>query len=342
MRMKAKSLLCSMLACAMLAGHASALEYTMGPPDDYLFGKATSMDEIHLEEQPLNVDRSKNTSLIPPGFGSPTSYLPGSGEYLTPNLVPGAFSGGITTSLSGINYPASGSSYAGNASSDSASASRVSYGGAASSGLLSGEAAAADSVSAFEMPTSVADDGENAGSIYGSTFEVSYSPSARTSSSQSVREQVVDNVSQSKTDTAQSEFRTVTSDLYYTDGHLGTLSIPAIKLNVKVYEGTDSETLALGAGHFPDTSIWGGNVCVAGHNRGANCYFGNIHTLNIGDEITLSTKLGSRTYAVQSVEKIGEIDSKHVAPTSENCITLFTCVRNESEFRWCVRAVEKA
>ena len=64
--------------------------------------------------------------------------------------------------------------------------------------------------------------------------------------------------------------------------------------------------------------------------------------LIIGDEITLSTKLGTRTYAVQSVEKIGEIDSKHVAPTSENCITLFTCVRDESEFRWCVRAVEKA
>ena len=341
-----------MLACAMFVGHASALEYTMGPPDDYLFGKATSMDEIHLEEQPINVDRSKNTSLIPPGFGSPTSYLPGSGEYLTPNLVPGAFSGGITTALNGINYPGTSAgvstgSYS--TSSGNASISGAAYGGTAgissgsavSSGMAGGTASGSIS-EAFETPTSVDADGSSYNSAYGSTFEVSYTPSARSSSGQSSQEQSVASTSQSRADTAQSEFRTVTRDLYYADGHLGTLSIPAIKLNVKVYEGTDSETLALGAGHFPDTSIWGGNVCVAGHNRGANCYFGNIHTLNIGDEITLSTKLGTRTYAVQSVEKIGEIDSKHVAPTSENCITLFTCVRDESEFRWCVRAVEKA
>ncbi len=26
--------------------------------------------------------------------------------------------------------------------------------------------------------------------------------------------------------------------------------------------------------------------------------------------------------------------------TSENCITLFTCVRDQREYRWCVRAVE--
>ena len=45
----------------------------------------------------------------------------------------------------------------------------------------------------------------------------------------------------------------VTSDLYYSGGHLGTLKIPAIGLTVKVYEGTDSKTLAKGAGHFEET-----------------------------------------------------------------------------------------
>ena len=39
------------------------------------------------------MDRSKNVALVAPGFGTPTNYLPGSGEYLTPNLVPGALSG---------------------------------------------------------------------------------------------------------------------------------------------------------------------------------------------------------------------------------------------------------
>ena len=107
-----------------------------------------------------------------------------------------------------------------------------------------------------------------------------------------------------------------------------------------MYEGTDSATLAKGAGHFTDTSIWDGNVSVAGHNRGTNCYFGNIHTLKQGDEITLTTKLGTRTYYVTEVKKISETDNSDTASTSENCITLFTCVRNESAYRWCVRAVE--
>jgi sortase A len=131
----------------------------------------------------------------------------------------------------------------------------------------------------------------------------------------------------------------VTSDLYYSGGYLATLKIPSLGVNVKVYEGTSSSILAKGAGHFENTSIWNGNVCVAGHNRGVNCYFGEIHNLNVGDTITLTTKLGTRTYAVTSVSKISETDNSMLTSTTENCITLFTCVRNESAYRWCVRAV---
>ena len=69
-------------------------------------------------------------------------------------------------------------------------------------------------------------------------------------------------------------FTEVTDDLYYSGGYLATLKIPSLNVNVKVFEGTSSSVLAKGAGHFEDTSIWSGNVCVAGHNRGANCYFG--------------------------------------------------------------------
>ncbi len=65
--------------------------------------------------------------------------------------------------------------------------------------------------------------------------------------------------------------------------------------------------LRKGAGHFEDTSIWAGNVCVAAHNRGVNDHFGEIHTLDVGDEITLTTRLGTRTYAVTSVNM-----SKHI------------------------------
>ena len=107
-----------------------------------------------------------------------------------------------------------------------------------------------------------------------------------------------------------------------------------------MYEGTSSSVLAKGAGHFEDTSIWDGNCAIAGHNRGANCYFGDIHNLNVGDTITLTTRLGTRTYSVTSVNKISDTDNSLLVPTAENCVTLFTCVRNQRAYRWAVRAVE--
>ena len=137
-----------------------------------------------------------------------------------------------------------------------------------------------------------------------------------------------------------SGYTEVTDDLYYRGGHLGTLEIPAIDLEVKIYQGTDSRTLAKGVGHFTETSIWAGNVGLAAHNRGTNSYFSQIHTLEAGDRITLTTKLGTRTYEVTTVSKVSETDRSSLADTRDNCLTLYTCVRNERDLRWCVRAVE--
>lgn len=147
-------------------------------------------------------------------------------------------------------------------------------------------------------------------------------------------------ISSGSSSSSSTGFTEVTRDLYYSGGHLATLKIPAIDLSVRVYQGTDSKTLAQGVGHFEETSIWSGNVALAAHNRGANDYFGEIHTLDIGDRITLTTKLGTRTYKVVSVEKISETDRSDLAPSTENRLTLYTCVRNQSAYRWCVQAVE--
>ena len=135
-------------------------------------------------------------------------------------------------------------------------------------------------------------------------------------------------------------FTEVTSDLYYKNGSLGRLEIPTLDLSVRIYQGTDSKTLAKGIGHFEDTSIWDGNVCLAAHNRGANSYFGQIHTLDIGEKITLTTKLGTRTYKVTDVFKVSETDRSGLADSGENMLTLYTCVRNQRDQRWCVTAAE--
>lgn len=131
----------------------------------------------------------------------------------------------------------------------------------------------------------------------------------------------------------------MTDDLYYKGGYLATLKIPAIDLTVKVYEGTDSKTLAKGAGHFEDTSIWRGNIALAAHNRGVNNHFGQLHTLEIGDKVTLTTKLGTKTYEVSSVEKVSENDTSGLNPTANDQITMYTCVRNQRDNRWKVVAV---
>ena len=245
--------LAALMVAALAVTPAHALEYTMEAPDDYLFARPTSDDTIYEQEDP-NVDRSKNVALIPPGFGTPTSYLPGSGAALTPNLVPGALDGGLVNSTGGVTYP---------------------------------------------------DTDSGGGTWTGAAFTA------------------------------------VTSDLYYSGGHLGTLKIPAIGLSVKVYQGTDSKTLAKGAGHFKDTSLWDGNCAIAGHNRGVRDDFGDLHTLEPGDTITWTTKLGQRTYEVVSVSKVLETDTSGTAAASDNRLTLYTCVKNQRDYRWMVQAVER-
>ena len=127
--------------------------------------------------------------------------------------------------------------------------------------------------------------------------------------------------------------------LLYDDGTLGTLAIPKISLNVKVHEGENN--LDKGVGHFTDTAVFTGNVAIAGHNRGVNSYFGEIHNLKAGDEITYTNKLGTKKYAVTSVRKINAADFSFLRETSDNRLTLITCVKNEPNFRRCVQAREK-
>lgn len=243
------------VSCLMAAFSISAhaMEYHIAGPDSALFGTPTSDDSIYITaDAPLNIDRSKNAALIPPAFGSPTSYTLSSGEYLTANLIQG--NGSAVSDSSGITV----------------------------------------------VPPSV----QNGISVAAS-------------------------------------YTAVTSNLYYSAGHLGTLKIPALDLTVKIYQGTDSAALKKGAGHFEATSIWDGNVALAAHNRGVANHFGKIHTLDLGNTVKLTTKLGTRTYEVVSVSKISVSDTSVLNTSSENIITLITCVKNEPDYRWCVVARER-
>lgn len=52
------------------------------------------------------------------------------------------------------------------------------------------------------------------------------------------------------------------------------------------------------------------------------------------------TIYGTRTYAVESVTKIYCTDFSLLEVTTDNRLTLVTCVMNEKDYRWVVQGVE--
>lgn len=124
------------------------------------------------------------------------------------------------------------------------------------------------------------------------------------------------------------------------DGSIGTLKIPSLNINMKVWEGETNASMAKGLGHYSSTSGWDGNIGVCGHNRGAKYTIGNIKNLKDGDTITYTTVYGTRTYEVVTVETIASSDWSYLQATSDNRITITTCLANQPSKRVCVQAVE--
>ena len=129
---------------------------------------------------------------------------------------------------------------------------------------------------------------------------------------------------------------------YEPDNLIGTLKIPKLNVEAEIMEGTSDEVLASYIGHFENTSIWDGNVALASHNRGNNVvhYFQDINQLVEGDEIIYTTKVGERRYKVFSTKEISSTDWTITAETTENIITLMTCITGEPDLRFCVQARE--
>lgn len=284
-----KVLSIGLAACCMMGSTAFAADYTVQPPSAGIFGKPTSVTAVVAADKvnQAELDKSKNSSLIPPLFGSPTSNLRGSGESLTPNLATNYMD--AQTKIPTV-------------------------------GILTVPNTAGVTVSTNTPPQT-----GTAPNVITAQGNGIYIPGTIKNDNQYYYE--------------EEAFTKVTSSMYYSGGHLGTLKIPSLSVSVKIYEGTTNSMLAKGAGHFEDTSIWNGNVCLAAHNRGTNAYFGKIHELNYGDKIMLTTKKGTRTYKVYNIEKISVSDTSNLQGTSDNIITLITCVKNQADYyRWCVQA----
>ena len=146
-------------------------------------------------------------------------------------------------------------------------------------------------------------------------------------------------------DKKQKEVYTTANGCRYTS--IASISIPKINVNYPILEGETStleETEAL-LKNSP-TKFWGpdpnevGNFCIVGHNYRNSRFFSKVPTLQIGDQIQLTT---DKTLTYEVYEKY-TVDPSDVSCTSQKTngkreVTLITCT-DDSKLRVIVKCRE--
>ena len=123
---------------------------------------------------------------------------------------------------------------------------------------------------------------------------------------------------------------------------LGTIECEKIELNAPIKETTNLDVLETAVGHFEDTAIFNGNVCLAGHNSGINKngedigFFKRLNELEIGDQIIYHHTFGEYIYKVSEIKEIEETDFSVLEPSSTDKLTLITCVKGQKKLRLCL------
>ncbi len=107
----------------------------------------------------------------------------------------------------------------------------------------------------------------------------------------------------------------------------GTIQIPKIGVDTKMYEGVTLGTLNSGPGHWPGSADPGqvGNVVVAGHRVSHHADFLDIDQLLPGDQVILSNLGGRYTYVVTGTEIVTPDQVRIIDQTPERTATLFAC-----------------
>jgi sortase A len=85
-------------------------------------------------------------------------------------------------------------------------------------------------------------------------------------------------------------------------GHaIGTIRLPTLGRHYAIVQGTDTDSLRKGPGHYPETSFpgMGGTVAIAGHRTTYLAPFRTIDSLHKGDPIVLDMPYGKFTYSVE-------------------------------------------
>ena len=85
---------------------------------------------------------------------------------------------------------------------------------------------------------------------------------------------------------------------------IGRIKLPTLGRHYVVVQGTDTDTLRKGPGHYPSTVFPGesGTVAIAGHRTTYGAPFRTIDQLKSGQHIVLAMPYGTFTYAVERTQ----------------------------------------
>ncbi len=106
------------------------------------------------------------------------------------------------------------------------------------------------------------------------------------------------------------------------------LKIPSIEVDEVVVQGTDTEALQRGPGHYDETDDpWEdrGRVGIAGHRTTYGAPFWDLDRVRRGDVVTLITEFGTFAYRVTRTEVIPPTRIGVLDPTKKPTLVLTTC-----------------
>ena len=119
------------------------------------------------------------------------------------------------------------------------------------------------------------------------------------------------------------------------------IEIPKINLVAPIAEGTSANIMNEYVGHFEETPKNKGNIGLAAHNRGYKInYFQNLKLLQKGDLIIYTYNGEISKYSVNELGIIKDIDWSKLESSSQDKLTLITCLEDEPEYRRYIQAVK--
>lgn len=141
-----------------------------------------------------------------------------------------------------------------------------------------------------------------------------------------------DKIKKGKTDEKNEDSERMESIVIDDANAIGVISIPSIKLQYLVYEGTSDYILSKGIGHYETSEMFGekGNCVLAGHTGSYDgVFFDRLPDLQSGDQIIITDVIKKTyIYSVEKCYKTSPDDESIVGKPSEQnekWLTLVTC-----------------